>query len=250
MLSSSQVRDRAFVAKVVSVLGDERDLSLRTKLWAATQSEQDGWLLDTLDLQCQVLEVMRRRRGVDHRDTIDVEYAAAKTLYRLRWWSKALPLFDHVALVWQQRGPDDAGTLNAKAWAAVTLGKLDHFDRSIQILRGVVDDFRRLNGPDDQLTIRTMSRLAAVLGDSGDLTAAIEIHRDVLDADTRLLGPDDPETLKALRDLAIALAGRGDAAEAKILATSLLARQTALRGLDAPDTRYARSLIEQIDNLE
>jgi serine/threonine protein kinase/tetratricopeptide (TPR) repeat protein len=155
------------------------------------------------------------------------------------------------------RGPDDPKTLVAKWGLGVYCVQAENYAEGQEILREVLESFRRIHGQDAPMTIRAIMYLGqsyqrrsqawVSLNDPERrpprtpwLREAVPLLREALERSRRVLGDDARVTLNAAVYLALALGEDGSYVEAEEMLRETIARCTRVLGENDAWTLNAR----------
>ncbi|TGO67567.1 hypothetical protein BOTNAR_0039g00030 [Botryotinia narcissicola] len=114
-------------------------------------------------------------------------------------------------------GPEEAETLNARAWLSDALCRQDKFEESFHIDREVLKVRRKKNGPEDPVVLNYTHSVACSLMERGHLVRAERIFRRVIEIEERVLGQDHEVTLAGVFALGHVFRKSGKYADAEAL---------------------------------
>jgi tetratricopeptide (TPR) repeat protein len=183
--------------------------------------------------------------GSDHPDVLELRGNAARALATSEPAGAISIHEDLVREFTRVRGPDDAGTIVARANLAVCRAQAGALSNGIHDMEKVLADCERLFGPRSVHTLDARGLLANMYGEAGANDVALAMLAQIA-ADRRdLLGPDHRETLAAQGAYARWLIENGDPATAIALLQQLLDVRTERLGPDHPDTLATRVNLAQ-----
>jgi tetratricopeptide (TPR) repeat protein len=119
-----------------------------------------------------------------------------------------------------------------------------------QVLREVLELYKRVLGPEHPYTLTSIYEVARALGKQGNYRKAEQMHREVLELDKRMLGPEHPYTLMSIHEVARALSKQGNYHEAGRMHQEVLELRKRVLGPEHPNTlksihRVAQALSKQ-----
>lgn len=178
--------------------------------------------------------------GSDHPDILELRGNAARALGTSEPAGAISIHEDLVREFTRVRGPEDAGTIVARANLAVCRAQAGALANGIHDMEQVLMDSERLFGPRSVHTLDARALLANMYGEAGANDAALAMFAQIA-ADRRdVLGPDHRETLAAHGAYARWLIEYGDPTTAIALLQQLLDTRIQLLGPDHPDTLTTR----------
>jgi Domain of unknown function (DUF4062)/Tetratricopeptide repeat len=157
-------------------------------------------------------------------------YVAARELWRGMLEQRA-----------QTLGPEDPGTLVARAEAAYWTGMAGDAAGARDQYAALLPIDERVSGPEHPDALTTRSNLARWTGEAGDAAGARDQFAVLLPIVDRVLGPEHPDTLTTRHNLAHWTGPAGDAAGARDQYAVLLPIQERVLGPEHPDTLATRA---------
>jgi serine/threonine protein kinase len=182
-------------------------------------------------------DLLRRTRGPDDEQTLEVAAAVGRQFAKLNRHRDAEPLLRDVsARADRVLGLDHPVALSCAAALAMTLRMQEKFGEAEQLYRRVLDADRRVFGPDSHETAQSLNNLGVLLNTQNRPAEAEPLFRESLAIRAKVLGEDHPSYLGSLAGFARVLEYEGKYDEAESVMRRALATKRRVLGDDHPAT--------------
>jgi serine/threonine protein kinase/Flp pilus assembly protein TadD len=186
----------------------------------------------------RALELRTRKRGAEHRDTLEATRALAGLFVDWRRDDEAERLFTRLVEVRRARfGPDHPDTIQSISDLGDLYCQSGRFGEAEPLLRQALEARRALLGDDHPDTLESMYSFAYLRG-AQNHPEAESWYKRVWDGRRATLGEDHPRTLESATSLALVYQEQGRLDEAEALYDRILATHRAKLGDEHPLTLY------------
>lgn len=188
----------------------------------------------------QVIDLLTRLRGPDHRDTLGAVVDLASQLVETRP-SDALPLIEEaLPRAKASLGDDNERTIALLLNRAIAMEKNYPDGRALEGLQELLEQCRKSLGEDHPLTLNVLHVLGSITANQDNLAAALPWIRQEFALAERVMGPNHADTLFAGSNLAAVLTLSGELTEAEAVIREVARRAEAHFGPLHPRTLHAR----------
>jgi tetratricopeptide (TPR) repeat protein len=211
---------------------------------AGTSLGATGQITAAVDYYERLANIIRRRLGDDHPDTLIARQNLAQ------WRGQEGNVTDAIAELEAVRedmasvsGETNITTLTARANHAYWRGENGDAAGAVADLEVLVEEMGRSLGPSHSHTLTVRYNLALWRMSTGNITGAVTALARLIQEMTEALGPDDFRTLLGRGTLARWQGEQGEAAEATVILEQVAERMGQVLGPDHPHTLTTRQYL-------
>jgi DNA transposition AAA+ family ATPase len=198
---------------------------------------EDGRWNEAEELEVQVMEILKKKLGADHPDTLTSMANLAVTYSEQGREDEAEKLqIDVLELRKKKLGADHPSTLTSMANLAMTYSKQGRQDEAEKLQIEVVELRKKKLGADHADTLTIMANLAVTYSEQGRQDEAEKLQIEVVELRKKKLGADHPDTLNSMANLAVIYSEQGREDEAEKLQIEVVELRKKKLGADHPST--------------
>ncbi|OCK86558.1 FabD/lysophospholipase-like protein [Cenococcum geophilum 1.58] len=203
---------------------------------ASTYTDQGRWK-EAEELQVQVLEMSKKRFGVNHSSTLTSMANLASASADRGRWKEAEELQVHVMETRKRMlDADHPSTLTSMANLASTYKDQGRWKEAEELQLHVLETRKRVLGVEHPSTLTSIANLAVAYSNQGRWKEAEELFVQVMEMSKKKLGTYHPDTLSSMTNLAVAYSSQGRWKEAEELQVQVLETRKRMLGADHPST--------------